>query len=338
MSSPAASPGGSDLSPPAWGYSDVPVAEKLPSTIFGPTMEVQFPPTVMLLRPRKNRRKVDPAKRAAELKAAATTHASAFLKVFAAVALLAGLGFGGFYGWQWALTAPQFAITAIHLTGNERATGAELLKLSGLATGQNILSLDVAAAERALSGHPWVKSATVRRHLPGTLELRITEHQPTALAMLGDLYLVDSDGVPFKKVQVADAQKTPVDLPLLSGIDRDEYLKSPAGANARLASALELERAFRGAMGDRAKVSEVRLEGDAATVVTQDGLTVLLGEAPWDEKLARFQTVRGELAKKNLAAEVVHLDNRAHPGWVAVLPKGANKIPGPNLERGKPGK
>ncbi len=334
--SPEEPKGRSDLSLPPGGYSHVSVAGNLPKPIFGSTMEGQSPPKIMLLRPRKNRRKVDPAKRAAELKAAAKARAPFFLRVFGTVAVLAGLAFGSFYGWRWAQTSPRFAITAIHLTGNERATEGELLKLSGLATGQNLVSLDVAAAERALLAHPWVKSAHLKRRLPSTLEVTVSEHVPSALVSLGDLYLVDADGVPFKKVAVSDAQKTPVDLPLLSGVDRDAYLKSTAAANQRFASGIALARAFRAAGGGKSKVSEVRLDGDAATVVTVDGLTVLLGEPPWDEKLDRFQAVEVALAKQRLTAEVVHLDNRAHPGWVAVMPKGANKVPGPILERGKP--
>ncbi|MFT3842371.1 MAG: FtsQ-type POTRA domain-containing protein [Myxococcaceae bacterium] len=294
----------------------------------------------MLLRSKKNRRKVDPAKRAAELKAAASAHAPKIIRALGIVAFIAALGAGGWFGWQWAQTAPQLSIHTLQIHGNERATNDELLRISGLAIGQNLVSLDVAAAERGLAAHPWVKSAIVTRHFPTALEIQIQEHEPSALATLGDLYLVDAEGVPFKKLQSSDAQKTPADLPLLTGIDRDEYLRNNSDGNTRLSAAIALDRAFRAAIPN-VHVSEVRLEGDAATIVTADGLTVLMGESPWDDKLTRLKAVRAELAKKSLTAEVVHLDNRAHPEWVAVLPKGAaavEKVPGKNSERTKPGK
>ena len=45
---------------------------------------------------------------------------------------------------------------------------------------------------------------------------------------------------------------------------------------------------------------------------------VRLGEGETDVKLQRLSRVREELKSRGLSAEVIHLDNRARPGWVAV--------------------
>src|SRR5689334_7117385 len=106
----------------------------------------------MLLRTKKNRRKVD-------VKAAAVAHAPVALKLCVAAVLVTGLGFGAQVAYAWAKVSPHFAIKAIDVNGTARARDAELLEKSGLGAGVNLVSLDVAAVERSLSSHPWVKTA-----------------------------------------------------------------------------------------------------------------------------------------------------------------------------------
>jgi cell division protein FtsQ len=63
---------------------------------------------------------------------------------------------------------------------------------------------------------------------------------------------------------------------------------------------------------------------EALTLVSSTGQEVQLGTGEGlEQKLQRLARVRGELAERGLSAEVIHLDNRARPGWVAVKLSGA---------------
>jgi len=58
-----------------------------------------------------------------------------------------------------------------------------------------------------MAAHPWVDQVHVARRFPRSLAVSVKEHDPVALVALGDLYLVDSDGRPFKKIQAGDPRK-----------------------------------------------------------------------------------------------------------------------------------
>lgn len=274
----------------------------------------------MFLRPKRNRRRVDIAKRSGELKASARAHAPLVLKVLGAVLLSAGLLGASFVGWRWASTSERFGLKALIVEGAHHTTEAELARLGGLGHGRNLLSIDVEAVERALSTHPWVRQVRVRRELPSRLVVELEEYHPVALLALGELYLVDDRGQPFKRATVNDE----LDLPLVTGVDREDFTGDRARALEVLARAVNVADAYCRLSGQKkGDLSEVHVELDEVTVVTVDGQEVHLGAGDLEPKLQRLKKVRAELDARALKAEVIRLDNRARPTWVAVQLSGA---------------
>jgi cell division protein FtsQ len=263
----------------------------------------------------KNRRRVDTAQQKEAVKGAVRTHGPSVLKGLLAAALTAGLVWGGIELRAWALASPRFQLQDVNFTGLTRASRAELVKLSGLAMGQNLFALDVPLLEKAMLQHPWVRSVEVTRHFPAGVSVEVVEHSPEALVVLGDLYVLDGEGEPFKRVTPGDG----LDLPLVTGVVRDDYVKDPAAVRERLKAALEVARSYSAMkIGRHERLSEVRLDGASLALVTVGGQEVLLGEGDTEAKLSKLTRVRRELSAKGLAADVIHLDNRARPGWVAV--------------------
>lgn len=271
----------------------------------------------------KNRRRQDAAQTRAAVQGAVRTHAPAVLRATLALVLTVGLVWGGVALRAWALSSPTFALSEVSFTGLGRAGRAELLKLGGLAAGQNLFALDVEALERSLQAHPWVRKVEVTRHFPAAVSVTVEEHVPEALVVLGDLYVLDEQGEPFKRVAPADA----LDLPLVTGLDREAYMADEDRARARFRQALDVARAYGVALPSRReRLSEVRLSpaDDTLTLVSSTGQEIQLGTGEGlEQKLQRLARVRGELAERGLSAEVIHLDNRAKPGWVAVKLSGA---------------
>ncbi len=288
----------------------------------------------MIFRAKKNRRRVDVAKKTAELKAVASTLVPTLLKGALAVLVAAAVVCGAYLLSQWARQSPRFALEAITFSGNAHASDAELARLGGLQPGQNLFALDALAIERLLAAHPWVKDARVNRRFPRGLEIRITEHRPVAMVSLGDLYLLDDDGEPFKRVQPSDA----LDLPIVTGIERDDYVARHDETVSRLTQALELAQTYAASpSGKRAPLSEVHLDTEGVTLVTSSGQHVRLGEGAWQQKLDRLARVRQELEARALTASVIRLDNRARPSSVTVSLQNNNSSA--SLERGgRPGK
>lgn len=264
----------------------------------------------------KNRRRVDTAKRKAQVADHARAHGPVALRFCAVLAISAALAYGGHTTWRWAIASPFFGLKALNFEGLDQATSAELRRLSGLGPGQNLFLLELPAIERAMLQHPWVRTVEVRRRFPSSVQVRVEEHVPVAGIVLGELYLVDPEGEPFKRVQPGDT----FDLPLLTGVTREAYVADPLDAAARIREGLTVAERYRAASLERqAPLSEVRLEADGVTLVTgKDGQEVRLSTDAGAETFEKLASVRAELSRRSLQAEVIHLNNRVRPGWVAV--------------------
>ena len=263
----------------------------------------------------RNRRRQDTAQQKEAVKGAVRSHGPGVLKVLALTLATGLLVWGGVELRRWALTSPRFDLAAVSFSGLQRASRVELLRLAALTKGQNLWTLDVSALERAMLQHPWVRTVEVTRRFPNRVSVEVTEHVPVALAVLSELYVLDEDGEPFKRVTSGDG----LDLPLVTGLDREGYVTDPAAARERLRAALGMASAYARLSPDKAeRLSEVRMEAQGLSLVTASGQEVRMGQGDSEVKLQRLARVRRELGARGLAAEIIHLDNRARPGWVAV--------------------
>jgi cell division protein FtsQ len=234
-----------------------------------------------------------------------------------AMALSAGVSVAAWQGWGWATHTPLFALREVRFAGLTHATEADLLARAGLREGSNLLALDLAAAARAMEAHPWVVSASLSRRLPGTVVAEIVEHRPSAQVQLGGLYLLDGEGSVFKRAGPEDA----VDLPLVTGLPRDAWLRNRGAAQLRLYGALRLLEAWRAEGLALTALEEVRLEEDGgftAFAREQAGLQeIRLGASDLQLALRRLTQLRAALARRGERATRIDLDNQARPEWVA---------------------
>jgi cell division protein FtsQ len=223
---------------------------------------------------------------------------------------------GGSALWHWALETPFFALSEVRFEGNQRATEEELLRLAGLRKGENLLQLEAAQIQQAMLTHPWVKSAKVKKRYPREVEVQLHEYREVAVLALGDLYLLDEGGKPFKRVQPNEQ----VDLPLITGLDKEGFVDGPEESRLALRTALAALRAFRAELSG---LSEVRMEGAEAILVLNSGQEVLLGESGFEKKIRTLKRVQEELARRELWAQTIRLNNRARAERVTVQMAGA---------------
>ena len=282
----------------------------------------------MALSRAKNRRRADSTQRTAAVKGAVSAHGPWLARLLVLALGAAAVFFGSQASYQWARTTPYFALQRVSFRGLSMATETELLRLAALGPGQNLIALDVGALERAMATHPWVKRVSVARQFPNGVTVELVEHVPEAIVALADLYLLDSDGEPFKRVRAGDA----LDLPLVSGIDRDAYMRDPEPVKAQLRSALDVMRAYAASEAGKASaLSEARIEGEEVTLVLSGtGQEIRLGDGSVldvEKKLAKLLRIKTELSKRGFVAQVIHLDNRLRSGWVTV------KVSAPGSER-----
>jgi len=233
------------------------------------------------------------------------------------LAVLAVAGVLGWFTWSKAIEGDLLRVREVRFLGAERARPEELMELCPVKPGDHLLLADTDLVTRAIARHPWVAGVEVRRVLPPALEVRVTERRPVALVELGGLYLVDDRGRVFKKAAPGDG----LDLPLITGLTRRDWLDGVPESSARLDGALALLARWTELRLDRKQpVSQIHLDPDFGTTVWagDDGVEIRLGTGDLPEKLARMDRVLAAVQAEGRKAAVVHLDNRRRPDWVAV--------------------
>jgi len=219
---------------------------------------------------------------------------------------------------HYARTTPRFAIVDVSVVGTRRLSRDDVLGALGLRLGENIFTFDTGAATRKLRQSPWVRSAEVRRRLPSTIEIELSEHQPAALlALSGKTFLVSEDGLPIKEVEAAD----PHDLPLLTGISLAELGRDRRAELGRIQAALDLLGTYAELpLAKNYPPEEVHLgeDGSAVLVVGTAGLSLYLGAPPWTASLHRATRIAQRTAEEGGTPGVVFLDSEAHPERVVV--------------------
>jgi cell division protein FtsQ len=240
------------------------------------------------------------------------------LRTLLAAALSAALSVGAWEAWRWATASDTFALRAVHFSGLSRASESDLLARGGLKPGENVLRLDLSRAALAMQGNPWVSSVRLSRRLPAEVLASVVEHRPAALVQLGALYVLDDEGRLFKRAAPEDA----LDVPLLTGLSREQWSGGRPQLQLRLFAALHLLDTWRASGFAISAVSEVHLDEDGGfTLFAHDGTAVQqvrLGSTDISLKLARLAQIRAALARRGERASRIDLDNAARPDQAAV--------------------
>jgi hypothetical protein len=103
----------------------------------------------------------------------------------------------GFGGYKLLAMSPAFAVTVIEMKGTTPRLSAEITKaLEGDGTtSKSLLQTDAGAIEARLEKLPYVRSATVDRAFPHTLEVSINAYRPAVFVQSGATgWLVAKDG------------------------------------------------------------------------------------------------------------------------------------------------
>jgi cell division protein FtsQ len=214
-------------------------------------------------------------------------------------------------------TSPRFALTSIDVVGNERRSSDAIVAESGLALGANVFGADLDSARARILGDPWLVTATLTRHLPGTIVIQVAERVPVALAAIGDIFLADASGEPFKKLELGDA----VDLPLITGVTPESVAEDRDAALRDIRRGIDLAAEYeRSGLAKRATLQEVHHDpGGAFTlVVGRPSMDIVLGGPPFRRKLEQAARVVAELDKRRAKADSIMLDNEARPERVVV--------------------
>jgi len=111
-----------------------------------------------------------------------------------AVAVLV-VGYAGYLGTTLVVHASGLQVRKIAVHGNVRVSSGEVQAIVDGLRGSSIPTADLVSYRKRLMESPWVANVAMRRVLPSTVEVFVSERSPMGLCRLGEtLYLVDAGG------------------------------------------------------------------------------------------------------------------------------------------------
>ena len=203
------------------------------------------------------------------------------------LALLAAVGYGGYRAVHLVDGAAFLHVNRIAVRGNHRLSTGEVMALVADLKGRHILRTDLGLWRARLLQSSWVRDATVRRILPSTVEVVVTERRPLGIGGVGGLlYLVDSEGAIIDEYGPAYGD---LDLPIVRGFVGRDVENGRAANAARAALAARVLSAFsRREVAESVSEIDVSDPNGASVILKGDTALVKLGREDFLERLQSY--------------------------------------------------
>ena len=183
--------------------------------------------------------------------------------------------------------AHVLVVDRIIVRGNERLSDGEVRAvLTGL-RGESLMWTDLDVWRRRLMASPWVRDAALRRSLPSTVEVLVSERRPIGIGRVnGEMYLVDERGVIIDRYGPHYAD---FDLPIVDGLSASPGETGSMTDQARAELAARLIAAVSGRPEIARRLSQIDVTDlhNASVILSGDHAVLQLGE---DHFLARLQS------------------------------------------------
>jgi cell division protein FtsQ len=239
-----------------------------------------------------------------------------------AALVFVALIFGGMELWDFLRTSKKFALQEIEVASEGRLGRDEVVKRAGVPLGTNIFTIDLEEVRSRLEKDPWIHSATVVRAIPNKLQIHYRAQVPRAILGAGSMYYLNSEGVPFYRVQKGDSLQFPL-------IQIEGKLKDREGLRQKVEAALGiLERLRASPLYSEKDLGDMTVRMDAEdgaapfvvtlrfppkTLVQKVGQTnrlysVSFGSDPADSQVKRWEAVVRHLVQQGKNPRLIRLE------------------------------
>lgn len=227
--------------------------------------------------------------------------------------------YAGYRAFDLAFNSSALRVQRIRVHGNERLSSGEVQTLVGDLQGANILTVNLAKSRRVLLRSPWVAEVALRRVLPATIDVYVSERRPFGLCRLGNqLYLIDRDGTVMDEFgpQYAD-----FDLPIVDGLVRAPRNGKPSIDEGRAELAARVVESLQPSRELTRRVSQIDVTDahDAVVLLDSDPALLHIGEEKFRERLQAYLEIADAL--KARIPEIDYVDLRFEER-VYVKPRG----------------
>lgn len=209
------------------------------------------------------------------------------------------------------MTSSLFNIKTINVTGNNRVSQQEIIRLSGLSYQQNIFRINSKETMKSIFQSPYVEKIKIRRGLPNIINIDIMEREPLVLVpYVGSYLFVDSHGIVIEISNSIAAMK----LPIITGLKFNTFKlgeEIKVEDKLQLASVIKLINGIKQA-GMIQEIEEINAENILSIKLkTKSGIKINLGDdSNIDTKIPLAKAILQDLNSKNLKGtiEMVNVD------------------------------
>lgn len=224
-------------------------------------------------------------------------------KAFALVIVIVAVTAAMILGYDCTVNLPYFQIRETVVKGCKELTEKDILTLAAIKYPQSLFAINSDVISKRIASNPWIKDVYIGRELPDRLVIEVRERTAVALVKKDTgFYMLDPEGVPFKKLQGGDE----ADLPVLNGCYTEDKTDSRL-----LTKSLELLKLLSTLKNIPAinRVSEISgHELFGLSLFTDSGLCLQMGFDNFDNKLKRLAPVMDDLDRRNLKPGFLLID------------------------------
>jgi cell division protein FtsQ len=228
-------------------------------------------------------------------------------------ALSIGLIGSGWYVQRVMTSGEAFEVRDIRSLGTRRLSDGEIDALLHGLIGRNIVTTDLEEWRARLLSSPWVREASLRRALPDTIEVRIVERSPMAVAHAGDtLWLIDEQGA---VVDEFGPRYGTLDLPIVEGLMGRDARQAGQPDQARVALISGTLQSLRDA-GLLGRVSQIDVGNlrNVTILLNDDPVLLQVGHEKFAERVQAYLDMEERLTRMVQEVESVDLrfENRVY--------------------------
>jgi cell division protein FtsQ len=208
------------------------------------------------------------------------------------------VSYAGYRAFDLMVGASALQVRYISVHGNVRLSAGKVRELAEGIRGKSILTADLAGYRRRLLASPWVAEVALRRVLPSTVEVFVSERQPMGLCRLQkQLYLIDRSGVVIDEF---GPQYAEFDLPIIDGLVRPPSSGQPAIDERRADLAARVLDGIAPRADLARSISQIDVTDLHDAIVLIDGDTALLhlGDDRFLERLQSYVDVAPALRER----------------------------------------
>jgi cell division protein FtsQ len=189
-------------------------------------------------------------------------------------------------------------VQRIRVHGNVKLSVGEVHALMRGLQGSNILTTNLGRYRGRLLQSPWVAEVALRRVLPSTIDVYISERRPFGLCRLGNqLYLIDRDGTVMDEFSPQYAE---FDLPIVDGLVRAPKKGAPTVDERRAALAARVVDSIQASQDLIKRVSQIDVTDahDAVILLDDDPALLHVGEEKFRERLQSYLEIADALKQR----------------------------------------